>query len=128
MLKTIGIIVKDYLVEKGIEEDKNIWVNHQKTEDGISIYETGGLPSRLNNAVEQTYTIQIKTKYSNPSMGSKYSHEVIYQIHSLLKAIQNESINNTHIYYIQAMQPPTPMGLENKRMVYVCNFTICVKV
>lgn len=127
VFNSIGIALRQYLIDLGIESEDMIFVDHRKTSDGISINETGGYPLRLDTDKIETFTVQVLTKYYTVEVESKDPRAVIQQVYKAFLDIKYQEVNGIFINYIRPVQQPAFFAQEDTNLVYVCNFEVHVR-
>ena len=109
--------VKQLIVEKGIESEEKVFINHQDSGECITITETGG--GRPNAVGTLFYpSLQIRTRYE------VNSHKKILEIYKLLNSLSEEKVGNFIIDYCSAMgSSPDFLLKQGAYNIYTCNFT-----
>lgn len=126
VFNSVGIALRQHLINLGIETEDMVFVDHRKTSDGISINETGGYATRLDTRNIEVFTIQVLAKYYTVEVGSKDPRWVIQQVYEAFLDIKYQNVNGMFIDYIQPVQQPSFYAQEDTNHVYVCNFEVHV--
>lgn len=111
-------IIKDYLVREQIEAPQNICLNSRPGKaDIVSIYDTGG-EAPDGTGLERSRTVQVVCKYR---VGAFLKAEEIFRL------INHRAYLVGEVFYIEALQDPFFLGVEDECQMFACNYTCVTK-
>lgn len=119
--------LSDFLTSGGISTTKYKGFLPPTPDEALLLVATGGFSAVhafsavAGAAVEERPTVQITRRSPVPARAA-IEMNVIYR---MLDGMGDRSINGTRYFWVEAMQPPFPLGEDDsQRSLVVCNFRI----
>lgn len=108
-------IIKQYLVQEGVEAANKIFCNASPEREGIHIYDTTGYSPKSTLDIREP-TIKVIVQYKNGA------YEKSMEIYNAINKLKNKEVSGTRFYFSIAEHEPAFLEQRAGFIVYSINF------